>query len=279
MNRIVSRFIIVAIAALTLAGCSGYNKLLKSGDKNQMYRAAIDFYHQGKYDKTLQLFEEVVYHYIGTNREDSIMYYTGASLYKMGDFVSSEMVLDDFRRRFGRSPFIEDVEYMYAMGFYYASPEPTRDQTVTLQAIVAITEYLERYPESINRELCLVRIDELRGKLYEKSFLNAKTYFKIGRYKSAIVALRNALRQYPDTPHREEILYMTTKSCYELAANSIPTLQRDRYLDMMDAYYTFISEFPESKHRRELDRMNDQARKFLAQHPTDADAALQDEVN
>lgn len=234
-----------------------------------MYTKALEYYEKGKYEKTKQLLEEVAVYYQNTYREDTIMYYWGTANYKTGDFDTSAMIFDRFRRQFGHSPFVEDAEYMYAMGFYFASPEPNRDQTVTMQAMAAINEYLQRYPESNRKQLCLVRLDELQGKLYDKAYINARTYYKTGKYKSAIVALRNALAQYPDTPHREEILYLTTKSCYELAVNSIETLQRNRYMDVVDSYYTFISEFPGSKHRKELDRLRTAAGNYLSKHTTD----------
>lgn len=251
-----------------LGSCTTFNNVVKSGDRDLMYRTALDFFEQNKFDKTLQLFEEIVYYYQGTPREDTIMYYTGMSLYNMGDYDSSGSIFDDFRRRFGRSPFIEDAEYMYAMGFYHSSPAADRDQTVTIRAIAAINEYMDRYPESIFMQLCVARVDELQNKLYDKEYINAKTYYKIGRYKSAVIALKNALAKYPQTPHREEMLYLTTKSGYELAFNSISSLQRGRYLDMMDSYYTFVSEFPDSKYRKELDRMQKTAREYIAAHPT-----------
>lgn len=34
----------------------------------------------------------------------------------------------------------------------------------------------------------------LTQRLHDKTYLNAYTYYKIGRYKSAIVALKNALK-------------------------------------------------------------------------------------
>lgn len=261
--------ITLAIFAL-LGGCSAYNKLLKSGDRELIYDTAMAYFDQGKFDKAVQLFQEVEHFYQGTSREDTILYFTGMSLYNMRDYESSEIILDDFRRRFGRSPFLEDAEYMYAMGYYHMSPEPYRDQTVTMRAIAAINEYLIRYPESMFKDLCTKRLEELHNKLYDKELINASTYYKIGRYKSAVIALQNGLDKYPNTPHREEFLYMITKSSYELAANSVEVLQRDRYLDMMDSYYNFISEFPESKHRREMDRLQASARKYLEEHPTDA---------
>lgn len=267
MKKKFSSIVIVALIALAVAGCSGMNKVVKSGDRDLMYRTALDYFEKGKFDKTLQLFEEVFYYYQGTPREDTIMYFMGMSMYNMGNYDGSEMMFDDFRRRFGRSPFVEDAEYMYAMGFYHSSPVADRDQTVTVKAIAAIEEYMARYPESIFRQLCEARIEELWNKLYDKEFINARTYYKIGKHKSAVIALRNALAKYPQTPHREEILYLTTKSSYELASNSVHSLQRSRYLDMMDAYYTFIAEYPDSKYRKELDRMQKTARDYIVAHP------------
>jgi len=43
---------------------------------------------------------------------------------------------------------IEDAEGMYALCFYYLSPAPSRDQTMTGQAIMAINEFISRYPNS-----------------------------------------------------------------------------------------------------------------------------------
>jgi outer membrane protein assembly factor BamD len=101
-------------------------------------------------------------------------------------------------------------------------------------------------------------------KQYDKVFINAKTYYTIGRYKSAVPALKNALKKYPDTPHREELMYLIVKSSYELAHNSIESLQRDRYMSMMDSYYSFVAEYPESKHVKELSRMLQEAKKYIA---------------
>ncbi len=268
----------IVASTIVLLGCSGYNKLIKSGDHELMYKKALEYYDAQKYQRTLQLLEEISPFYSSTTREDTILYYTGASHYKMGDFESSGMIFDDFRRRFGRSPYIEDVEYMYAKGFYFSSPSPERDQTTTQQALIAINEYLDRYPNSVKKEALLKNIEELKLKLYDKSFINARSYYTTGRYKSAVTALKNALNKYPETPHREDLLYLTAKSSYLLARNSLPQLQRDRYLDMMDAYYNFASEFPDSKYRKELDRMQAEAKDFLARHNPD-DKTVQNQEN
>lgn len=262
---------VVAIVAVAVVGCSPFNKLLKLNDSEQMYEAAIKYYNDGDYQHALQLFTEIAPRYASTMRSDTIMYYTGCCYYKEGDFDTSATIFDEYRRTYGRSPLLEDVEYMHAMGYYFASPQPSRDQTTTLQAINAINEYMERYPNSPKLGVCEMRLKELKGKLYDKSFINARTYYKTERYKAAIIAFRNALAEYPDTPHREEILFLTLDASYKLAENSLSNLQVDRYLDAMDAYYNFISEFPGSKHARAAERMQRASKRFLAKHNAEID--------
>jgi outer membrane protein assembly factor BamD len=97
----------------------------------------------------------------------------------------------------------------------------------------------------------------------EKSYLNAYTYYKVGRYKAAIVAFKNAMKQYPESPYTEEMMYYQTVSAYRLAENSVESKQEDRYLAMLDNYYSFIAEYPESKHVKELGRLAKDARNFL----------------
>jgi len=266
MRGKLSTIFVVAALGVLLAGCSGINKLIKSGNHDKMYRKALEYYDIKKYSKALTLFQEIAPYYNGTAREDSIAYYSGTILFRTRDYESSNVVFNDFRRRFGRSPFIEDAEYMYAMSFFHTSLNPNRDQTATNQAMIAINEYLERYPGSEKQEELKLYIVDLQQKLHDKSLINARSYYTTERYKSAVVALRNAIATYPDTPHREEILYLTTKSSYLLAKNSILSVQRDRFLDMMDAYYSFASEFPQSKHIKELDRMLAEAKAFIARH-------------
>ena len=253
---------VIAIAVANTA-CGPFNKLLKSGDNDKIYAEGLNMLDLGKFTRAITCFEKVQPYFTGTMREDSLAYYTAYAHFKNDAFSTSSELLDEFRRKFTRSPFLEDVEGMYALSFYYLSPEPTRDQTTTEQALTAIHEFIGRYPNSTRRAAFEQMIRELTQKQYDKVFINAKTYYTIGRYKSAVPALKNALKKYPDSPHREELMYLIVKSSYELAKNSIESLQRDRYLNMLDSYYSFIAEFPESKHVKELNRLSKAAKDFL----------------
>ena len=245
------------------------HKVIKSDDPALIYSEALKYYNREKWKPAGDLFDACQAYYVGDMKEDSIAFFSARSKFKGRDYVDATTQLDEFRRKFGRSVFIEDAEAMLAMCHYYLSPEPTRDQTITGEAIIAFSEFIERYPNSKRVEAFSDLILELTERLKEKAYLNAYTYYKIQRYKSAVVALRNALKLYPETPHREEILYLIAVSNYRLAHNSIEEKQGDRYLNVLDSYYSFINEFPESKHRKELERYVKEAKDYLDKNNID----------
>ena len=245
------------------------HKVIKSDDPALIYEEALKYYNREKWKPAGDLFDACQAYYVGDMKEDSIAFFSARSKFKGRDYVEATTQLDEFRRKFGRSVFIEDSEAMLAMCHYYLAPDPTRDQTVTGEAIVAFSEFIERYPNSKRVEAFSELITELTERLKKKAYLNAYTYFKIQRYKSAVVALRNALKLYPETPHREEILYLIAVSNYRLAHNSIEEKQGERYLNVLDSYYSFINEFPESKHRKELERYIKEAKDYLDKNNID----------
>ena len=264
---------VLATMLLAAASVSAYavstNKIIKSGNPKLIYNTGLDYYEKGKWHKAADLFTAVEHYYIGTTTEDSIAFFKARCHFKDKDYEVATGELDEFRRKFGRSVFVEDAEGMYALCFYFMSPQPERDQTVTAQAIAAISEFLYRYPNSAKRKEFENITVELTQRLHDKAFLNAYTYYKIGRHKSAIIAFRNALKTYPESSHREELMYYIVKSGYELAHNSIESKQADRYLSMLDSYYSYLSEYPDSKHLRELGRFAKEAKDFMDKNNKD----------
>ena len=252
-----------AVLAGLLAGCGGMTSLLHSGDHNLMYAKALEFYEAEKWSRASTLFENIEHIYDGSPREDSIAFFNARCKYKSREWDAAAELLDRFRRKFGRSVFIEDAEGMYAMCFYYLSPGPTRDQTMTVRARTAIHEFTSRYPASDRTEDFRKIDDELLHRLHDKAYTNAYTYYKIGRYKSAITALKNALKEYPDSKHREEIMFLIVDASYRFASNSIASKQTDRYLAMIDSFLSFKEAYPESDRMKEAERMAKHARDYL----------------
>jgi outer membrane protein assembly factor BamD len=111
-------------------------------------------------------------------------------------------------------------------------------------------------------------VAEFRLDLERKSFEAAKLYYKIEDYRAASHALKNVLRDNPDNRYREEIMYYIVASNYKYAVNSVVYRQRERFLSVIDEYYNFISEYPESKYSSELAGMYKRAQKATVKSNT-----------
>ncbi len=274
MKQIFRHAAAAILLALALSGCSGINALIKGGDPDQIYAKAMEYYDKEKWQRASTLFEGAQHYFEGTEREDSVAFFNARCKFKGRDFDVASQLFDEFRRKYGRSAFIEDAEGMYALCFYYMAPGPTRDQTATTQALMAIEDFQAHYPESKRHDDFVKITDELVQRLHDKAYINAYTYYKIGRYKSAIRALKNALKQFPESKHREEIMYLIVDASYRLASNSVEAKQTDRYLQMLDSALSFREEFPESSRLKEVERMVEKARNFLDRNKKDDEEQL-----
>jgi outer membrane protein assembly factor BamD len=186
---------------------------------------------------------------------DTIEYYLAEGYYHQGDFLLSAHFFDKFRENYPRSTFIEQAEYMYAYCFYKSSPRPLLDQETTNNAISAFAEFITKYPNTSKKAEVNRIMHELRSKLVEKAYLSAKLYYDMADYKSAVTAHKNSLGKFPDSEYREEELYMILSASYNLAANSVIEKRRERFQNTLDEYYNLMSEFPETKYKREAEKI------------------------
>ncbi|MBN2522127.1 MAG: outer membrane protein assembly factor BamD [Bacteroidales bacterium] len=257
------KFYITGIVFIFLVGCSGYERVLKSSDYKLKYSEALRYYNKENYSRAAALFDQIAPVLRGTAQADTVYYYQAMSYYNQHDYILSGHYFRMFTRTYGASPFVENAEFMGAYCYYMQSPRPSLDQTNTVQAIQAFQLYLIKYPDSEKTKQVEDYLNELRNKLVEKSYMSAKLYFDLEDYKASLVALNNSLFKFPDTKYREEIMFMLVKSSYMLAFKSVKSKQKERYQDTIDEYYSFASEFPDSKYIKEAKRFYNNAIDFL----------------
>ena len=259
MKQKLSYIVLLAVLAMAFVGCSTVQKIINTGDAQFIFERAKEYYNAEKWSKAYALFEVCEPYYRGTMREDSVTFFKARCSFKDGDYYSAAEMLDAFRRTFNRSPFIEDAEAMYAICLYNMCPSPERDQSTTSQAIIAISEYMSHYPDSEQIVLFKDMTQDLTWRLHEKAY----TYYKIGRYNAAIIAFRNALKMYSETHRREDLLYHITMASFKLAENSVEEKRLDRYMSTLDAYYSFVMEFPESKYSKEMEHVAEVTKRYI----------------
>ena len=204
--------------------------------------------------------------YRGTTKADTVKYYQAKSYYGQRDYMMAGYYFNELSVTYVSSVYLEESDFMVAYCYYKQSPRAELDQETTFKTITAMQMFLSRHPTSDKVSECMTIVTEMRDKLVEKSFISAKLYYDLGYYDSAILALRNSLMEYPETGHREELMFLILRSSYLLADRSIPSKQRDRYQATVDEYLSFIGEFPDGPHSKEAKRMYESSNKFLEEN-------------
>jgi outer membrane protein assembly factor BamD len=260
----------VAVASLMLSGCGEYEKLLKSRDFQKKYEMAMEYYEDGDFVRASTLFDQVDNIYRGTTKADTVKYFQAMSYFGQRDYMMAGHYFNELSVTYLNSGYREEADFMTGYCYYKQSPRPELDQEFTYKAITALQMFMSRYPGSERIDECRELITEMSDKLVEKSFISARLYYDLGYYKSAIIALRNSLTQYPDTRYREELMFLILKSSYLLADKSIPSRQRERFQATVDEYYSYIGEFPDGPHTREAQRIYESSTQFLADNSNES---------
>ena len=253
----------LVLVVFVASACSGYEKLLKSTDYHLKYKKAFEYYNAKDYVKAGTIFDQIAPIFRGTKNADSVYFFQAMSYYHQGDYILSGHYFKVFAQTYGGSKFAEDANFYVGYCYYLTSPRPELDQSNTMLAIQAFQLFIIKYPDSKKVDDCQKLINDLREKLVEKSFLSSELYYKLDDYKAAIVSLNNSLSDFPDSKHREDIMYMLVKASYLLASHSVESKLKERYQSTVDEYYSFIAEFPNSKYKKEVDKIYQESAKVL----------------
>lgn len=253
-------FTLILLAGAFLTSCSmEYDKLFNSPVVQDKYEGAFKYFKAKKYNKSAELLESILLAVKNTEQEDTVQYYLGLSNYMMGDYITAEANFDQFGQTFPRSPFTEQAKYYRIKCLYAGTYRYELDQIPTYKALSVINEFVYEYPQSQYLSECKDMMKDLQGRVDKKSYENAKLYYKIEDYRAAAYALKTALKENPDNIFREDIMFYIVASNFKYASNSFAAKQKERFMVVIDEYYNFVSEFPESKYRKEADTMFEKA--------------------
>jgi outer membrane protein assembly factor BamD len=243
-----------------------FNKLVKSSDMEAKYAAAVIYFNKEDYSKALTLFEELMSVFRGTAKAEQVHYYFAYCNYNLQDYILAGYHFRSFVKNFPSSPHTEECAYMNAFCFYLSSPGYSLDQVDTKLAIKEFQRFTTQYPKSARISECNKMLDKLRGKLERKSYENAMLYYNTMDYKAAIVAFANHLKDFSDSKHVEELNYLTIKSYYLLALNSIESKKQERFKLAVDSYIKFVDSFPNGQFIKDAETIYTSALKSLEKY-------------
>jgi len=253
-------WLILLLGTLFFVSSCKFQKLVKSGSVDEKYEAAVKLYNEKDYSRALQLFDQLAGVMRATDKSQKISYYYAYSYYHQKDYTLASYYFKRYATNFPGSPEAEECAFMSAYCNYLNSPEFSLDQTVTYEAIKELQLFVNTYPGSKRVSECNDLIDKLREKLEIKDFRIAKLFYRMDDYSAAIMSLNNILKEFPETPHKEDILFLIFKSYHKFAKQSIEERKKDRYSKAMAAYQEFVSQYPESQFLEEATALKEHAR-------------------
>ncbi|MDB5116870.1 MAG: outer membrane protein assembly factor BamD [Mucilaginibacter sp.] len=238
---------LLLVLVFTVAGCkSKYEKLKASNDNSKKYQEGIRLYNKKEYSKALGLFETLLTRYRGNDGAIDLFYYNAMANYMLKDYTSAAYHFKEFATSYPSDPRAEECRFLTAYCYYLDAPAYSLDQTNTTTCIDALQLFINLYPKSTRVAEASKLIQNLRDRLEEKSYANAKLYLTIGEHQAAVIAFGNTLRDYPDTKYSEELEFLTIKAQYEYAHESRETKQEERYVQTVAYADQFIEKYPKS---------------------------------
>ena len=262
------KFYPIIISLLLLTSCGEYNKVLKSTDANVKFEYAKKAFEKGKYGQACTLLSEIVTVMKGTEHAEEALYLLGLSHFENKDYISSSAYFKTYYTHYPKGKYAELARFYSGYGYYLDSPEPQLDQTTTQKAIEELQNFLDYFPKSDKVSIAQNAIFELQDKLVLKELQNAVLYYNLGtylgnNYESAVITAQNAIKEYPYSKYKEQLQMLILKSRYQEAILSVDEKKEDRFRIVIDEYYSFINDYPESESRQEADHIFKIAGKYV----------------
>ncbi len=250
------KIFIYLLLVVFATSCGEYQEVLKSKDLDFKFSKAVEYYEAGEYNKAYPIFDELITLYRGTEKAQEVYFYYANTLYLQKDYILAGYHFKNFYKTFPQNEQADEAAYLTAYCYYLEAPTHSLDQAYTYKAINELQLFINTHPGSPRIEQCNEYMEDLRGRLELKSYEIAKQYYKTRKYKAAMTAFTTTLSEYPDTPFREEAMYLKAKAAFKLAENSVEELQKERFIEANTALNDLEEIFPESEYLPELRKLN-----------------------
>lgn len=245
-------FVIIVLISIS---CGNFRKIEKSQDWRVKYEAGINYYNKKDYYRASVLFEQILPIVRGLPEGEKVQFYLAYCQFYDKLYLLASEQFKTFYETYGRSALAEEARFMHAFSLYQSSPNPNLDQSASIQAMAAMQQFINRFPNSKFRDRAVEVITTTQQKLEKKGFENARQYYRMKYYKAAIVALNNFKQNFPDSKYIEEAYYLVILSEFRIAEQSLQSLQPARYRTVVEHYQEFLDRYPDSDYLKEAEKL------------------------
>jgi len=253
----------IMIAILFVSCKTEFEKVRTSNDPETTYKAANQYYESENYLNAQVLYEIAIPYYRGKEEAEDLYFKFAYTYYHLGDYILASHYFKNFAKSFYASPNREEAEFMEAYSKYKLSPNYKLDQSYSGAAIDALQNFINKYPESEKVAECNTLIDDIRAKLELKAFTEAKLYYDLKNYNSAITSAENMLIDFPDTKRGEEVRFLILQASYNWAKNSVFEKKEERLKDCIKKHAAFTKKYRASEYKKEATKILEDSEKEL----------------
>ncbi len=236
--HVTARWCIPIIILLLVAGCAKRDVTVQLSAEDRFQRG-MRFFEEEDYIKAIDEFRIVTMQFGGSEYADDAQFHLGESYFRRREYILAASEYQTLVNTMTGSEWIPAAQFQLSMSYVNLSPEYYLDQDYTINAIDELQTFVEFFPthEKVPEAERMIR--ELTEKLAKKEYENARLYMRLeyyraatryfdivmeryhdtpfaelshigkvealiqrGRYEEADEAVRQFLRQYPDSPHR-----------------------------------------------------------------------------
>jgi outer membrane protein assembly factor BamD len=177
----------------------------------QLYNRGVDAMNEKRYTVAAQQFDLVEQNYPYASWAVNAQLMEGYSQYLQQHYTDAVGTLDRFIQL---HPSHRDIAYAYylrALCFYEQISDIKRDQKATQDAIVALRDVVNRFPDSAYAKDALLKIDLCHDHLAGKEMEIGRWYESQHLYTAAIGRFQRVVDDYQTTNHVAEALHRLTE--------------------------------------------------------------------
>lgn len=254
------KFIFIVLATICLTGCGEYQRAQKSTDYDYKLDFAKRAFDKKKYVQASTILTDIITVFKGSEKAEDALYLLALSHYENKDYVNSGAYFKTYYDRYPKGKYTELARFYCGYGYYLDSPDVQLDQSGTIKAIEELQAFLEYFPHSDKVSIAQNAIFELQDKLTLKQLQNAQLYYNLGNYmgnnyESCVIVAKNAIKDYPYSRYKEDLELLVLKARYQEASQSVDEKKQDRYHVVIDEYYSFVNNYPDSPNRKEAENI------------------------
>src|SRR5215475_1964316 len=222
-------FLLVSAAALTLSGCStlfgtddATNDLNKDAAQyterpiDQIYADAWKQINRGNWDLAAAQFNEVDRQHPYSVWARRAMLMSPFCSYQANKYDDAVATADQYISLHPGSQEVAYAFYLKAIALYEQIVDVGRDQSKTQEALVALQDVVQRFPDTEYARDATLKIDLTNDHLAGKEMAVGRYYLRQGDYIGAINRFRTVVDQYQTTPQIAEALERICEAYYSL---------------------------------------------------------------